>query len=145
MNMIGGLNLTVKVTKEDILATLKANRIKHLQMYQEALDGYLVDLEKTLKEHHRLVRRAKKTRAEASAADYGNLDVRINTTKPTCQAKAYDVMIRMFERDQSKVVELSTDDYTQIMEDEFHWTRGWLEGASRFSDTARSYRATKGR
>jgi hypothetical protein len=114
-------------------------------MYQEALDGYLADLDKTLKEQQRRVRKAKKVRTEDSTADYGNLDVRVSTTKPTCYVKAYDVMIRMFERDQSEVVELSTDDYTQIMEDEFNWTRGWLEGASRFSDTARTYRATKGR
>lgn len=117
----------VKVSKTELLTTLKANRDNHRKIFLEAQEGYraaaIAELDKML--------------AEARAG----LKVRRSLTlvEPSDQTRDYDRAIRMLEMAQDEVVELEEHDFMQYVMDDWSWKKQFLHSNFAYSATARSF------
>ena len=127
-------NVTVK--KEELIKILKDNRAKHEQNYNDAVIGFYVSAEETLKTAlARLA--ADKTAGQLNA-------VQVFEAVPENHLKEYDRAIRMLSMDTRAEIPLTVGEFSQYVDDEWHWTRGWAESNSKYSALGGTVRASGG-
>ena len=99
---------TVKVKKGELIEKVKANKLKHVKDYIQALDDYKDEALIQLKE---LTNRAK------------DGDVRINLTlvTPINNEKEYDKLLLMLEMEIDEEIELSMTEFNEYVHDETHF------------------------
>ncbi len=104
------LSMTVKVRPADLIEALRRNKAEHLEEYAKAVKVYLLDL------RHKFSDLMEKAEAGDLTADY---DVRLN--KPVDNTKLYDKYIGMFTLATDEVIEISTEDYGCVVDDNWSW------------------------
>ena len=97
----------VTVSKEELLKVLKENREKHIQIYNDALEGIHVEYKKLLeKELKRL-------------EDGKSVKTSLSIEMPTSHEEQYDEVIEMLEMAVSKEVTLSRHEFQQYVQDKW--------------------------
>ena len=100
---------SIKVDKSALITILKENRTTHEELYNEAVDGYHMDVCERLEEALRL--------ASCNEKYITNLDM----SRPQSHVKDYDKIIGMLELSNETEVELQSHEYDQYVDDEWHW------------------------
>jgi hypothetical protein len=103
------MNRTVTIKKEDLLEALKVNKAAHIKDYNEAVIAYKKE---GLKQLLKL-----KLRIEGGA-----LDIMLNLVTPIDNSDTYDENIKLFEWEVNDEVELTKDEFDELVLDKSHYT-----------------------
>lgn len=102
-----------EVEKSKLLNILKGNRAKHIEKYKIAKRKFRAAVIKQMKENLE--------KAEAG----GDLELRINLSKPTLHVEEYDNVIGLLELAKDEDIDVSTQDYKQFCLDQWNWSQQW--------------------
>lgn len=104
------LAVTIKARPAQLIEALQRNKARHLEDYKAAVVGYWEDLE------------AKIRQVEQSAADEDIVaDHTITLRKPINNEKLYDKYIGMLSMATDEVIEITSEDYGCIVDDNWEW------------------------
>lgn len=106
----------VKIDRSRLAKTVTANRQKHVEEYELALDGYKQQLANRLKDLTKQVRTA--------IADQ-ILEVQVNTfdlPQPENHVSDYDTVLEMIDFSVDTEFVLTQQEFKQYVLDEWHWT-----------------------
>lgn len=112
VNDFGDSKVTIK--KTELLDVLKSNRSQHKKDFDEAWDGFKVEVEKKLVENLDLLRTT------------GKPILGIALTVPSDHSKEYDVVIRMLEMSTADEIMVSQSQFTQYVMDDWNWKAGFV-------------------
>lgn len=101
----------VRVKKDDLITALKINRDAHEDMFVEAHAAWVED---TISVHKARIKSLKETGKSGAAPAFG--------TEPVSQVKSYDRAVAMLTMSVDDVIELSEQEFTQYVLDEWMWT-----------------------
>ena len=111
----------VKVKKSELLEILQANRKKHKEEYKETIRAFRMKAADLFNKEYQKAISGKKFESS------------VFLSKPESHEKDYDLSIKMIQMSVDDIIELSTGEFNQLVNDEWSWR-------SSFS-TARSYSA----
>lgn len=111
---------SVKVSRDELLSTLKKNRENHRKIFEEALEGYREEAIKELAEAINDAKAGKKIRRSLSLVE------------PMDQTKDYDRVIRMLEMSKDTIIEISEIDFAQYVLDDWRWKDQFTASNSRY-------------
>lgn len=100
----------INVNKDTLIDILKDNRKKHEELYDEAVQGYHIEVCEKLEDALR--------RASCGEKYITNLEM----SKPVHNLKDYNRVIGMLELATETEIELNSNEYDQYVNDEWHWT-----------------------
>jgi len=104
----------VRVKKNELLEKVQDNRAKHRAIFEKALKGYRVAV---IAELEIMLNEAKKGRRIKRA---------VELIEPVDQTREYDRVIRMLEMSTDDVIELSQQEFTQYVMDDWAWKEHFL-------------------
>lgn len=110
----------VTVNKEDLLATLKANREKHVNTFEEVLEAYKSKAVQLLEEHIERIR--------SGAVE----KVAVMLPRPENYESEYDRAIAMVEWEQRPTIELTEHTFQQWVMDEWTWTDNFAATSTKY-------------
>lgn len=99
---------TVKIKRVDLLAKLKENREAHVSGYADAVEGWKVTVEKSLKDALKVLKKEGKFNG-------------VYHNAPIDNKKDYDKAITKFEMSVDDVIELEDHEFNQYVMDEWQW------------------------
>lgn len=106
--------LTIQVSKGELLAALKENREKHAAAFEKAKAGYIKVMRQSLEKHLQDLRR-------------GEMIHRIISDAPPDDHTAdYDDVISMMEWAKGGEVELTQQQFKQYVKDDWGWKDSWV-------------------
>ena len=108
MEKLRGLS-TVRVDKDFLLTKLKENRKQHKIMYEEAMGGWQKQMIDMLKGEIKKVEKDK------------TYTPNMYLSKPYSHVKDYDKVIGILEASLDEEFELSSDDFSRYVQDEWAW------------------------
>lgn len=111
---------TVTVDKEELLNVLNGNQKSHRETYEHAHEAWKSQVRSALMEA--------KNKAQAGT-EYRTY---FNLPEPKSYDKEYDRAIRMVEMEVSDTIQLTQQEFTRYVMDEWEWT-------SQFTSTASAY------
>lgn len=111
---------SLKYKRDVVLAKLQENREKHRLAYEDAMEGFKEAVVTELSEALELAKAGKEYRLV------------LKQTKPAEYLKNYDRAIAMFSMSSQDEVELTENEFTQYVMDNWNWSMS-------FTDTARTY------
>ena len=108
-------NSGMKITAgtERVLLTLRENRVKHLEIYEEALEGYKVECLTTLKRESKRVKNAEPGKLTG---------LFVSLQAPVCNVDAYDTAIAMLEFHTEKTLQLTASQVQCFIRDQWDWS-----------------------
>lgn len=112
MAMHTNLDISVRVKTKDLIKALKANKELHLKDYKKALEVWFKDL----KEIYISLLKEIETRNM-------NAKYEICLQSPINNEKLYEKYIGMFEMTTDDTIEISSEDYGCIVDDNWDWAR----------------------
>jgi len=115
---------SVMCNVSDLLETLKANRLKHFEIVQEARDGYVKKAEEALAFKLEKIREGKV------------IGLRIDLQPPSDHTKEYDLIIKMLELHTESEIKLNGQEVQQFVLDEWSWRSSFLMANANYSRTA---------
>lgn len=121
---MSNIEMSTTVSKEKLLAILRANRETHGTIVREAREGYVKQARKALEE-----RLSQLERGEVASLAF-------QLSPPADYTSIYNTSIKMLEWNTLEVIELAADEFRQLVLDEWDWMRGFLESNSTYSATA---------
>lgn len=113
------------VTKETLISIMKANRAKHVDIYEQAVVKYR---EQAIVELTKQLVRAKE--GKKFSLNFPQL------TKPVSFVKEYDNTIGLLEMSLASVVEITTDEYKRFIKDEWNWKNMFNTSNSKYLSEA---------
>ena len=114
----------VTVKKDELLTTLKANREKHTQIFEEAQAGYRT---RVIEELDSLLAKAKRGERVPS---FWRIQAPVN------QTPEYDRTIRMLEMSVDDTINLTSSEFEAYVMDRWHWRKQFLAANKAYSVTA---------
>ena len=114
----------ITVDKKELLLTVKANRGRHREIFEEALQGYRKQAVELLEQRLDQLRRG------------SIIAITIHLPEPADHTKDYDRVIRMLEMDLRAQVELNEHDFAAYVMDDWQWKRQFLTSNSIYSAKA---------
>lgn len=108
--MIHSAERKVKVNKQKLIDTIKANKAKHIEEYNQAVLDYKEEADKKLRELRRNL-------------NDGRLDLQLVMTTPQNKEEDYDKLITQFEWELNDTVELSQEEFNEYVHDDFDFAR----------------------
>ncbi len=100
---------SVRVSKSDLLAQVRANRDSHRDLFLKAQDGFRARVIEELDEMLRLARDGKEVR------------LFVGLTAPQDHTVDYDRTIQMLEMSQDETVEIDQTTFAQLVRNEWSW------------------------
>ena len=119
----------VKVSRGNVLETLKENREKHIQEYNDTMAGWEQELREA----------AFALQDGAESGDLEDLERQImmlneiRREEPTSHEEDYNQYIDMLENSLDDVLVLSSHDYARFMRDEWHWKEQFSLTSQKYS------------
>ena len=110
----------VTVKQDELLKILQENRSVHKADYEDAYKGYLETCAETLE----------KMLAEINAGDRET--VQWTEYPPQNQVKDYDRVIRMLELSVDDEIELSAEEFSNFVQDDWQWKDSWAVSNSHY-------------
>lgn len=109
--MLERTQFNIKMKKRDIVNYLTNNRDAHIKQYEKARIGYLEKV-------NEIINKIGLHIASNEIPDHG---FRIDLRAPELKSNEYDKCIKMFELSVDDIIELSTQDYDKIVNDNWDW------------------------
>jgi hypothetical protein len=109
-------DLTITVSKDSLLATLKGNRAKHGEAFKKAKEGYI---KVTTEQLEAYVRRL----ADGELLEDHTTD--------------YDDAIDMMEWSTDGTIELTQSQFVQYVKDDWGWKDNWVASTAAYIEAAR--------
>jgi hypothetical protein len=103
----------IKVNKQELLGIIKENREKHKKEFVEAIQAYRVNAADTMKKELEKIISGEK------------FQTFFNLQKPESHEKEYDVAIKMLEMSVDDIVEISYNEFNELVNDEWDWKRNF--------------------
>lgn len=122
-------NLTF--TKDALLKTIKENRAKHKDLYDQAIIGYRNKSIKELSEQLELAKAGKK------------FSTFFGLNKPKHSLKEYDQAIAMLEMSADTEVVLSRQEFNQYVLDNWSWKGNFIASTAAYTSTGDTDDATE--
>lgn len=113
---------TVNVARAALLAALKSNKEVHVEDYAEMKIEYQKQVIDGLKE---LLAKAESTTDVVS--------YRLDLSKPSSYEKDYDIAIGMLEMSVDENLVITTQEYSQYVLNEWHWSNSFAVSKSAYS------------
>ena len=104
----------ITVSKDRILKILKSNKEKHIKEYNEALTAFYT---KAAMVFSSMMEKALNSDPSLTINEVCEL------IKPISHQEEYELVIRMLQMDLNEVVDLSRQEYTQYIDDNWTWTQ----------------------
>jgi hypothetical protein len=106
----GNLKLKVNIEVATLVEALQNNKYKHKQEYEKAVKVYFADLSKAIDKI-------------AGSVAQGDLksEHTLNMQKPVNNEKEYDKYINMLQKATDTTVEITAEEYSCIVEDNWSW------------------------
>lgn len=120
------MEMTITVTKQDLLAKIKENREKHHQVFLDSLLGYKAAALQALEAHVK------------DLQDGRTPEIRIILSRPVDHTREYDRVIGMLEMDKGSEFTLDEVTYAQYVDDDWQWKRQWLRKMSDYAEQSAS-------
>jgi len=141
--MKNGQPFTFPYDREKLLERIRENRDRHVEQYEEAWKGYLIEV------HEQLEKVVKDARAEAKRWDgfegepgkmpeNPRLHFNVAAQPPQSHEDEYNRVIDMLEFTTQQEIMLTPEDFNQYVRDEWQWSRMFNETASSYSAKFRS-------
>ena len=111
---------TVRIDRDEFVATVTKNRGVHRATFEQALDGYRARLITELEGRVRDLRRGRK------------VDVHIGLPEPEDHTEDYDRILTMAAMSVEDVLELTQDDFAMYVMDQWHWKNAFTQTACRY-------------
>ncbi len=118
--------MTTKVKKKDLLTKLRTNYEQHSKIVAEARVGYI--------EKAKLAVAAKLEELRSNRV----VALQFNFSPPADYSEIYRTTIRMIEWNQQEEIELSADEFRQLVEDKWDWKSGFVASNQAYSATAQA-------
>jgi hypothetical protein len=118
---------TARVNRVDLLKTLKENRDRHVEMFAESIEGF--------RRYATAVLRQKLD--EVACGKITNLSMHLNP--PEDHSKEYNTAIQMMEWSEEETIELTANEFRNLVMDEWDWMGVWLVSNRGYSPSVRSY------
>jgi chromatin segregation and condensation protein Rec8/ScpA/Scc1 (kleisin family) len=118
---------SVKIKTKELLEVLKENRKSHIKEFNEAWESYIVDATQQLQKMYETARDERKV-------------IRgIDLIEPKSYEDSYNTAIRMLEMSDDKVVELTSSEFTQYVEDKWNWKESFTHITSSYKKLAEQF------
>lgn len=129
----------VEMDKETLRGILTTNRDKHLREYAEAVAGWAAKLAKQANDIAEFLRTAPEQTGDGwvHAADKMRAAL-VALSPPTNSVRYYDRALLMLEHEIRPTVVLTETEFSQYVQDEWHWSRDFRASYSHYSGTAQS-------
>jgi vacuolar-type H+-ATPase subunit H len=111
----------ITMNKETLLKILEENRGKHRTVFEDALEGYAEEAEKTLQAHLNAIRKGRTP------------DIRIILDRPEDHTKDYDRIIGMLKLHLGDTWELDEQSYRMYVDDDWAWKRQWIDTSNQYA------------
>jgi hypothetical protein len=113
----------IKIAKTQLLMVLKQNRADHRSVFEKALEGYKAQVIKELETMLTEARSGRRIRRT------------VELIEPVDQTKEYDRVIRMLELSVDSIVELTQQEFSQYVMDDWRWKAAFLDSTSCYTTT----------
>ena len=127
---LSNIKMTTKVNRTDLLTKLLENLAEHKKIVEEAQEGYLEELKKTLR-----------SRLEQIETDGTKKTFYLQIIAPEDHSEVYENSIEMLRWNEDEYVVLEADEFRQLVRNEWDWMEGFLAENAKYSVTAASKRA----
>ncbi len=117
--------LTVKVNRDELLAKITANREHHRAIFEKALKAYRAMVLELLEARIARIRLGKE------------IDLYFNLPVPEDHTEDYDSVIDMLGMHQDSEIEISADDYSCFVRDDWNWKRAWADSTLSYTTRIR--------
>lgn len=114
-------DLTVTVTKDELLGILRINMARHRQVFEDALEGYREEASRQL------------TALIGALRDGGTPAIRLLLPLPKDHTRDYERVIRMVGMHQGDTLELEEFLFAQYVEDDWGWRQEFLTTATSYA------------
>lgn len=104
---------SVKIKTSELLTVLRKNRETHQSDYNLSITGY----------RETVLKQIKQALKKAQAGE--DVNSMVSAVKPVNYAKSYDTVIRMLEMNSEDAVELTMQEFSQYVEDEWNWKQNF--------------------
>ncbi len=98
-------NRIIKVKKQELIDRIKANKNKHIELYEKAVIAYKKE---ALEQLDNLT----------GDVENGVLDIKLNLVTPINNEQNYDDIIEMFEWDVEEIVDIGQNEFREYVQDE---------------------------
>lgn len=115
---------TVEIKREDVLKTLRTNRVKHEETQGKALKVWAQKLQERLQDTLQAL-----AKGQTPKDVY---DMVSDIERPTDVLQAYDDAIAMLEMDVRATITLTADEFKCYVQDRWDWKRDWLTSNSKY-------------
>lgn len=105
------LDIKVKVDVHEVIKALRNNKLKHIEEYNAAVDGFFDKL------------RAEVGKLADALNDRKLEQVQLYMAPPVDARGLYDEYIKMLELAQDDEIEISTEEYACLFEDKWDWAQ----------------------
>lgn len=124
-----GNNITITVNPITLIKKLRENREKHIKEYEEAKQGYqkfvVAELQKAI----------------ADVEEGKILKNHLTFVYPKLYSKSYDVAIDMLRWHNGYTIELSHEDFSGFVRDEWDWSESAHASNTYYAARAKDFRA----
>lgn len=116
----------LEFARNDVLETIKNNRVNHLIIYDDAMRGYRKALALCLRQM------LEKIENEEEVETFINLE------EPVSHKEEYDLVIQMISEALNESIELTEDKYKKYMLDKWPWSQHFSFNSSSYTSTSLS-------
>lgn len=117
-----GVNLNVTVPVVDLIDRLRENREEHIRIYKESVAGFKD--------------KARRKLERALEKCDGTEHIQLSLLAPQNMTREYDNAIEALEMHTGGVIELDSETFRRLVQDEWGWMHTWLASNSEYSVSA---------
>lgn len=128
MRQMFNIKMTTVASRTDVLEVLKKNLAEHTKIVEEAREGYFKEAEAAL------LRRLATLKASGPKTV---VSMYFELKPPVDHSAEYTTIIGMLEMHKPPTIELTADEYRQLVENKWDWMDEFLVSNSAYSATAK--------
>lgn len=121
----------IKVRRNELLETVKQNRITHIEDYKNSVEGYK---EAAIKEIDNAVKKLKKQINDLKEGEMIKLaSIMFSLPVPENHEKDYNQVIKMLEMSVDDELSIKSDEFACYVMDDWDWKDAWTNVASNYN------------
>lgn len=124
---MGNANFVFEYDRQKLVLRIQENRDNHVATYEEAWQGYLIEVQEQLDELAKSVRKSAKALRDAGSVKEFPADVEtgfyVDATPPQNHSDEYDRVIDMLVFTDEEKITLTPQEFNQYVRDEWSWSQ----------------------
>jgi len=125
---------TIRVPKGELVDKITSNRAKHIQEYEEAVDGYR---DMVFVEYDKYLSKIKSALDQVKNTDIPIENIKLyfkhpDLPKPESHEDEYSTVLGMLSMTIDDYIDITTSDYRQYIEDNWSWTESFTTSNTRY-------------